>query len=117
MEEEIKRLLINNDMLIGQAELIKEYEFRITELPISAEKIKIKIYYEAYREDTPYRWTVSHFVKTPLQLSPYQSDRIFHNTIKEALEMAIDRTLCFIKEALRENISPNKISLVKNQNF
>ncbi|HDF2340869.1 TPA: hypothetical protein PC598_000398 [Morganella morganii] len=80
-------------------------------------EIKIKIYQSPVINGYPYHFTVSHYVHTPIQASPYHPSRSFAQTEEEAISQAISTTATFLEDAISQGFEPEDDWLVLNKRF
>ncbi|CAB1260662.1 hypothetical protein ABHP77_000780 [Vibrio cholerae] len=64
-----------------------------------------------------FHFTVSHNVHTPTQFSPYFPSRTSASSEAQAINLAIESTTSFLKNAISEGHSPEDSWLVPNQDF
>ncbi|MEY8213045.1 MAG: hypothetical protein RPR97_01040 [Colwellia sp.] len=80
-------------------------------------EIKVKIYKTSTHDDNPYKFSVSHHARTPIQAAPYFPSTIFFSSEEEAIKGAISSTTRYIKMAISEGHEPEDEWLVLNDQF
>lgn len=81
--------------------------------------IKIKTWLSNVPAGEPYSYTISHYVKTPLQGAAYISSRTWGATEEEVIQNAISAFKNFLYLAIKEGLEPNEPEpwLVPNETY
>lgn len=85
--------------------------------PLFGPPIKVKIWKSDVIPQYPYHFTVSHYVHTPIQASPYMTSMSQAQSESEAIRNAISRTTDFLKQAIAKGHKPSDDWLVPNEDF
>ena len=62
-------------------------------------------------------FTQSHFIKTPVQGTPYQTDAVWADSDADALHLAVQTLTRFFDDAVRVGRTPIEDWLVANEHF
>ncbi|HGY9593358.1 TPA: hypothetical protein ACOJPH_001006 [Vibrio campbellii] len=80
-----------------------------------APKLRIKVW-KGDLVPEPYTFTVSHYVHTPIQSSPYFVSKTASTEI-DAIREAIDASLMFISSAISKGYEPDSDWMVVNEDY
>jgi len=106
---------------------VTESEILIREMRLSLDMdhdwfmpdIKIKTWLSNVPADEPYSYTISHYVKTPVQGSTYIPSRPWGATEEEVIQNAISAFKNFLHLAIKKGLEPNEPEpwLVPNETY
>lgn len=108
---------IKNEYIVDLTVLVSEYTFSLKEIEGTEIKIKIWMHDHSFGGTDRYTYTLSHYLHTPVQIGPYQSNAIFCKTEQDALRRAITTITMHYPEAKRAGHSPSSQWLVRNEHF
>jgi hypothetical protein len=102
--------LLSEELLSEQSVLVNEYSFFLGDITA---RIKVRIYYDAYRERDPYRFSLSHYIKTPMQAGPYIPSTPWTGSEATALGRGLDSLTRQYNHAVENGHIPSETWLVK----
>ena len=79
--------------------------------------IRVKIYKTFLHGSEVYTFGVSHYVHTPVQITPYYPSCTTENNESSAIDSAISSTTCFIRSAIDAGHEPSEKWLIRNEEF
>jgi hypothetical protein len=103
---------LDHKLLSHKFKFLSEYRFVLGEL---SPMITIRIYKQADMEN--YWFQQSHFIKTPTQMGPYQTNRQYEDSEAYALHRAVHSLTQYYDEAVGQGHTPNDSWLVPNDSF
>lgn len=110
MDDDILRVVENNKDIYELKKLVNVYEFYLSAF---SEPVKVTVeIYHASDMTNPYQFSLSHYVRTPLQAGPYVPSAPYYASEAIALSQAIEAITSFIKAAVREGHEPRAEWLV-----
>ena len=112
MDYEVEEVLSKEDAITDAKYLDVECRFYLGELPTP---VTIKIYKQAGKEQ--YYFYQSHWIKTPSQIGPYITSRVWESSRDAALSRAIDSLVSYYESAVDKGDPPDEAWLVKNEDF
>lgn len=115
--DEVLSFLDARDEIFESSILVRELKFYLNMDDSFCPKIRIKIWRCNVLPDQPYEFTLSHYVHTPTQASPYRPTSTSAATEVEAIQDAISSLRLFLVGAIRAGHEPEDAWLVENEDF
>lgn len=106
------RDVFNQEEIELPAKFVSEYNFYLRGI---ATRITIRLYEAILGEG--HLFTQSHFIHTPNQCGPYETDHATGSSEEEAVQRALRTFLSHYNSAIKENYEPEDTWLVPNKNF
>lgn len=92
--------------------LVSEYKFYLKGISL---RITIRLYESVLGKG--YLFTQSHFIKTPTQIDPYETNHATGSSEEEAVRCVLRTFVSFYNSAIKEGHEPEDAWLVPNKNF
>jgi hypothetical protein len=111
-EKQVFDTYVSSELITPPRKLVGEYKFRLGSL---ATEITIRLY--ASFQNAKILFEQSHFIRTPLQLGPYETTRPWNDNISAALNQVTFGLIDHYNNAVKAGHTPDDSWLVANEEF
>jgi hypothetical protein len=108
----MKEKCFSNDVIIDAKELVSEYRFRLKGI---STPIVLRVYKNL--KTGQFVCVQSHFIKTPLQISEYVTNKFWDDKEEWLVCRIVDGFVQYYNEAVNQGYEPSDDWLVENRNF